>query len=152
MATAIHSRKADTLKKRWKICMSDVVKERKWIGLVWQCCCENHLENTFGKGDSQSTREKEVAPTRTNLIVSWLRFRMTVWLRLIIWLNWIEPKDEEMMRICFVVGLRLATRWTEVVDETIAGKHLIVLLTPMMRKMTSRTAGPWEVHQSLLCT
>ena len=54
----------------------------------------------------------------------------------------IEPKDEEMMRICFVVGLRLATRWTEVVDESIAGKHLIVLLTPMMRIITSRTAGP----------
>ena len=27
-----------------------------------------HLEKTFGKGDSQSTREKEVAPTKTNLV------------------------------------------------------------------------------------
>ena len=29
----------------------------------------SHLEKTFGKGDSQSTREKDVAPTRTNLMV-----------------------------------------------------------------------------------
>ena len=38
----------------------------------------NHLEKTFGKGDSQSTREKDVAPTRTNLMVMMMLIMMYV--------------------------------------------------------------------------
>ena len=77
MATAIHSRKADTLKQKVHIKQYGESSHGKHLETTKIILIQDssqssimpiHLEKTFGKGDSQSTREKEVAPTKTNLV------------------------------------------------------------------------------------